>query len=585
FSGSILDRTSYLSSTPSPSFWDDVRYATLAIYMVVYWNKVFIPLDFSWQETTTTQICIFTGHDEPCLLLTGRKSCRSSRIDTDRTKSNGIGSELIVEDTCNMENSGEKRILEEYDKIERNPSDDFKFRKLDWNHMNGKGGIYHVRLLFPKEYPWKEPSFIFLTENGSFNINTKVTLNWKPSMRVRDALLELIALMPTCPDGNLDSVKDKEERRDLAKKSRAAAPKFGSYERQKLIDVNHDYMQRDVPQLQLTRNTSLTQRCEAYHIHILHLERRRVAEVLLRRERVGIMSWIADEEVVVDRVGSTQMESDRSVIVEDKCNIKNSLEKRILEEYNEIKSNPSYDFTCLTQGWNKYEWQFAIRGPSGTEFEGGIYHGMVQFSEGYPSKPPSIVFLTKNGCFEIKTSISLRLLSNWQPSWSVRKTILAFIEEMANYPNGELVSVENNREKRRDLAIKSCAAAPTYGTSARQEVIDGIHEYMLSKATLVPVSQLSPVSNGTGGGSVVNNIVGNTFNVHGSKQSFFEAVGRTINPVNGATRLLEWEVGGGQAVVECYSTACWSHFLSTSLVTTTTIAFMIIMFDYNNISL
>ncbi|VVA10018.1 PREDICTED: ubiquitin-conjugating [Prunus dulcis] len=464
-----------------------------------------------------------------------------------------------------MENSGEKRILEEYDKIERNPSDDFKFRKLDWNSYEWQGalrgpsgtefegGIYHVRLLFPKEYPWKEPSFIFLTENGSFNINTKVTLNWKPSMRVRDALLELIALMPTCPDGNLDSVKDKEERRDLAKKSRAAAPKFGSYERQKLIDVNHDYMQRDVPQLQLTGNTSLTQRCE--------------------------------EEVVVDRVGSTQMESDRSVIVEDKCNIKNSLEKRILEEYNEIKSNPSYDFTCLTQGWNKYEWQFAIRGPSGTEFEGGIYHGMVQFSEGYPSKPPSIVFLTKNGCFEIKTSISLRLLSNWQPSWSVRKTILAFIEEMANYPNGELVSVENNREKRRDLAIKSCAAAPTYGTSARQEVIDGIHEYMLSKAPLVPVSQLSPVSNGTGGGSVVNNIVGNTFNVHGSKQSFFEAVGRTINPVNGATRLLEWEVGGGQAVVECYSTACWSHFLSTSLVTTTTIAFMIIMFDYNNISL
>ncbi|KAL6274199.1 hypothetical protein ACE6H2_024891 [Prunus campanulata] len=113
------------------------------------------------------------------------------------------------------------------------------------------------------------------------------------------------------------------------------------------------------------------------------------------------------------------MESDWSVIPEDKCNIKNSGEKQILEEYNEIESNPSYNFKCLKLDWNPYEWQFAIRGPSGTEFEGGIYHGVIQFSKGYPSKPPSIMFLTKNGRLKIQTDISSRLLSKWQSQRSV----------------------------------------------------------------------------------------------------------------------------------------------------------------------
>ncbi|KAH0968999.1 hypothetical protein GBA52_029140 [Prunus armeniaca] len=222
-----------------------------------------------------------------------------------------------------------------------------------------------------------------------------------------------------------------------------------------------------------------------------------------------------EEEVVVDQVRSTQMESDPSVIVEDKCNIKNSLEKRIEEEYKEIESNPSYDFTCLTQSWNTYEWQYAIRGPRGTEFEDGIYHGMVQFSVGYPSKPPSIVFLTENGCFKTQTSASLKLLQNWQPL-SVRNFLVAVIEEMPSYSNGELVPVENNREARLRLATNSRAAAPKYGSAYRQKLIAEIHEHLLIKTS---VPELSPVtsqaSNGTGGGLVfnINFIFRDAFNV------------------------------------------------------------------------
>lgn len=54
---------------------------------------------------------------------------------------------------------------------------------------------------------------------------------------VRTALVALIAFMPTNPDGALGSLDyNKEERRKLAIKSREVIPKYGSSERQNLID-------------------------------------------------------------------------------------------------------------------------------------------------------------------------------------------------------------------------------------------------------------------------------------------------------------------------------------------------------------
>ncbi|BFG38114.1 hypothetical protein CerSpe_243880 [Prunus speciosa] len=405
------------------------------------------------------------------------------------------------------------------------PSEDFKCLQLPWDPYEWQfgirgargtefeGGIYHGRLMFPEEYPYQAPSFMFLTENGRFKTRTKIRSKWQSSWRVRDGLLALIGEMGTDPDDELGSIKcSKEERRDLAMKSREAAPKYGTSERQKLIDEIHQYLLGEetfpVPQLQQTRNTSLARRCQ--------------------------------EEVVVDLVGSTQTESDRSVIAKEKCNLENSGEKRILEEYNEIESNPSYDFECRIFSWNSYEWQFAIRGPRGTEFEGGIYHGVIQFSEGYPSKPPSFMFLTENGCFKILTNISLRILSNWQSSSSVRNALLALIEEMPTYPDGELCSVKYSREERHYLAIKSREASPKYGTSERQKVIDDIHEDLLSKTppVHVPVPQLSPVpsraSNGTGGGSVFGNIF---YVINSSRVGVFDSMNEAPNPM---TTKLPW---------------------------------------------
>ena len=43
---------------------------------------------------------------------------------------------------------------------------------------------------------------------------------------------------------------------------------------------------------------------------------------------------------------------------------------------------------------NLFEWHFTIRGPEGSDFEGGIYHGRIVLPPEYPMKPPSIYLLT-----------------------------------------------------------------------------------------------------------------------------------------------------------------------------------------------
>ncbi|ONK67593.1 uncharacterized protein A4U43_C05F1700 [Asparagus officinalis] len=188
----------------------------------------------------------------------------------------------------------------------------------------------------------------------------------------------------------------------------------------------------------------------------------------------------------------------------EKHNMKNPAVKRILQEVKEMQSNPSDDFMSLPLEEDIFEWQFAIRGPRDTEFEGGIFHGRIQLPTEYPFKPPSFMLLTPNGRFETQTKICLSISNyhpeHWQPSWSVRTALVALIAFMPTIPGGALGSLDYSKEERRKLAIKSREAPPKYGTLERQKLIDQIHEYMLSKAPPVPqlTSASEPSTNPTG---------------------------------------------------------------------------------------
>lgn len=179
-------------------------------------------------------------------------------------------------------------------------------------------------------------------------------------------------------------------------------------------------------------------------------------------------------------------------MADDKYNMKNPAVKRILQEVKEMQSNPSDDFMSLPLEENIFEWQFAIRGPCETEFEGGIYHGRIQLPSEYPFKPPSFMLLTPNGRFETQTKICLSISNHhpehWQPSWSVRTALVALIAFMPTNPNGALGSLDYPKNERRALAIKSREASPKFGNPERQKLIDEIHAYMLGKSPSVPES-------------------------------------------------------------------------------------------------
>ena len=87
-------------------------------------------------------------------------------------------------------------------------------------------------------------------------------------------------------------------------------------------------------------------------------------------------------------------------------------------------AGPNVDFEASPLEENLFEWHFTIRGPPGTAFEGGRYHGRITLPPEYPFKPPSIALLNKSGRFEVGKKICLSVSSHhpeqWQPAWGIR---------------------------------------------------------------------------------------------------------------------------------------------------------------------
>lgn len=84
------------------------------------------------------------------------------------------------------------------------------------------GGIYHGKLLFPKDYPLKPPSVIMITKNGRFQPNRRLCLSmsdfhpesWNPMWSVSTILTGLYSFMiesqPTL--GSIESTKSQKEK-------------------------------------------------------------------------------------------------------------------------------------------------------------------------------------------------------------------------------------------------------------------------------------------------------------------------------------------------------------------------------------
>ncbi|KDQ18513.1 hypothetical protein BOTBODRAFT_185087 [Botryobasidium botryosum FD-172 SS1] len=109
-------------------------------------------------------------------------------------------------------------------------------------------------------------------------------------------------------------------------------------------------------------------------------------------------------------------------------NKNNSAVKRILQEARELQRDDSHEYSGAPREEDIFEWHCTIRGPAGTEFEGGLYHCRIQLPAEYPFRAPSVMVLTPNGRFELNKKICISFTSYheemWQPAWGVRTVIV-----------------------------------------------------------------------------------------------------------------------------------------------------------------
>ncbi|KAF8803545.1 UBC-like protein [Phlegmacium glaucopus] len=109
-------------------------------------------------------------------------------------------------------------------------------------------------------------------------------------------------------------------------------------------------------------------------------------------------------------------------------NKNNSAIKRIMQEARELANDPCTDYSAAPLEDDIFEWHCTIRGPTGTEYEGGLYHFRILLPAEYPFRPPSIMMLTPNGRFELNSKICISFTNYheelWQPAWGVRTAII-----------------------------------------------------------------------------------------------------------------------------------------------------------------
>ncbi|KAJ1964487.1 hypothetical protein IWQ62_002917, partial [Dispira parvispora] len=130
--------------------------------------------------------------------------------------------------------------------------------------------------------------------------------------------------------------------------------------------------------------------------------------------------------------------------------------KRLMKEWRSLQKENAAMYTASPLEDNLFEWHFTIKGQKGTEFEQGKYHGRILLPTEYPFKPPSIVFLTPNGRFQLHKKICMTMTEyhpeQWQPAWDIRCILLALISYMPSEVSNSVGDLNYSVEQRKQLA-------------------------------------------------------------------------------------------------------------------------------------
>lgn len=112
-------------------------------------------------------------------------------------------------------NMATRRLKQDYMRLMKDPVPYVKAHPLHQNILEWhfavlgpedtpyKGGVYHGKLVFPGEFPFKPPSIYMITPNGRFKCNTRLCLSisdfhpdtWNPAWSVATILTGLLSFM------------------------------------------------------------------------------------------------------------------------------------------------------------------------------------------------------------------------------------------------------------------------------------------------------------------------------------------------------------------------------------------------------
>lgn len=131
--------------------------------------------------------------------------------------------------------------------------------------------------------------------------------------------------------------------------------------------------------------------------------------------------------------------------------------RRLRVEFTRIVKDPVPLALAAPLETNIYEWRFVIKGTG--QYENGYYQGKIIFPAEYPLKPPSIIFLTPSGRFDVGKRICLSISDfhpeTWSPSWTVG-TILTGIVSFMNSEELTTGGLACTAEVRKRHADASC---------------------------------------------------------------------------------------------------------------------------------
>lgn len=171
--------------------------------------------------------------------------------------------------------------------------------------------------------------------------------------------------------------------------------------------------------------------------------------------------------------------------------------RRIQRELKEISESPSRHWAAGPMNDDLFEWHFTVRGPSGTDFEGGIYTGRIVLPANYPMEPPYIMLLTPNGRWEVGKKICLSNTSYhpelWQPAWGLRTMMEALRSHFPIDDDNAIGALDWPSDLRRKLAKESLEFTCVHRKVKNRELLPELTlEEKKEDAPFPPLSKLLP---------------------------------------------------------------------------------------------